>query len=438
MLSSLRRITRSKFVRNVAIVASGTAAAQAITIAFAPIITRLYGPEAFGLLGSFIAVCAIITPVAALAYPMAIVLPAKDSDAKGVARLSAYISIGVAGATLLVVAIGGERLLTLLQAETIAGYAYLIPLNLLFAALLQIAQQWLIRKKYFHIKAKIAVLQALFVNGAKTGFGFINPVGATLIVLTTIGGLVHTAMVYFAVIRAKAEKKRLVDNNLGVDQTPLLSIAKEHRDFPCYRAPQLFINAVSHNLPVLMLAGFFGPAAAGFYTLGKRILALPSQLIANSVGDVFYPRIAEAARNGEKITGVIVKATLALAGVGFAPAFVVFVFGPKLFGFVFGSEWAVAGEYARWLVLWTYFMFLNGPSVKALPVISGLKFFLYYTIIMLALRILSIAAGYYLFGSDICAIIFYSMVGAAVNITLIIIILFKSAQYDRANSLASL
>ncbi|UCZ56541.1 hypothetical protein LGV61_12545 [Desulfurispirillum indicum] len=41
----LTKLYNSKFIRNVAIVASGTAAAQAITMAFAPIITRIYGPE---------------------------------------------------------------------------------------------------------------------------------------------------------------------------------------------------------------------------------------------------------------------------------------------------------------------------------------------------------------------------------------------------------
>jgi O-antigen/teichoic acid export membrane protein len=65
-------------VRNVTIVASGTAGAQVITMAFAPLITRLYGPEAFGLLGTFVAILGIVTPLAALTYPIAIVLPKSD------------------------------------------------------------------------------------------------------------------------------------------------------------------------------------------------------------------------------------------------------------------------------------------------------------------------------------------------------------------------
>jgi len=44
------RLKRSAFVRQVAMVAGGTAAAQAVAIAGTPIVTRLYGPDAFGLL----------------------------------------------------------------------------------------------------------------------------------------------------------------------------------------------------------------------------------------------------------------------------------------------------------------------------------------------------------------------------------------------------
>lgn len=46
--SRINYFSRSKFVRNVLAVATGVAAAQAISLAFMPFLTRLYGPEAFG------------------------------------------------------------------------------------------------------------------------------------------------------------------------------------------------------------------------------------------------------------------------------------------------------------------------------------------------------------------------------------------------------
>ena len=45
----INRTWKSRFVRNVAVVASGNAGAQAIVMAFAPIITRLYVPKTFGI-----------------------------------------------------------------------------------------------------------------------------------------------------------------------------------------------------------------------------------------------------------------------------------------------------------------------------------------------------------------------------------------------------
>ena len=134
-------------------VASGTAGAQAIVIAFSPIITRLYGPEAFGILGTFMAIVAVITPIAALSCPIAIVLPREDSDARGIARLSAYIAVGVAALTALVLLIAGDHIVNLLQVQEVSSYIWLLPLVIIFAAWLQINEQWVIRKKLFGLKA---------------------------------------------------------------------------------------------------------------------------------------------------------------------------------------------------------------------------------------------------------------------------------------------
>ena len=92
----MKKIIRNKFVKNVMIVASGTAGAQLVTMLFSPIITRLYGPEAFGMMGTFMAIVNIIVPVAALTYPIAIVLAKKDNNARAIVNLSIFLSIIIA------------------------------------------------------------------------------------------------------------------------------------------------------------------------------------------------------------------------------------------------------------------------------------------------------------------------------------------------------
>src|SRR5699024_11784167 len=110
-------------------------------------------------------------------------------------------------------------------------------------------------------------------------------------------------------------------------------------------------------------------------------------LIGKSVGDVFYPRIAEAYNNDENVTNLIFKATVILAVIGIIPFGTVILFGPFLFSLVFGSDWFMAGEYARWIALWVYFMFINQPSVRSLPVLSAQAFHLKFTTVTFIVRV---------------------------------------------------
>jgi O-antigen/teichoic acid export membrane protein len=402
------RVWRSGFARNVAIVASGTAGAQAITMAFAPVITRIYGPEAFGLLGTFMAIVAVAVPIAALAYPIAIVLPRNERDALGLVRLSAILSFGIALLAVALLAFGGDWLTAMLGAESVVGYLFLIPMAMLFAAWTQIAQQWLIRKKLFGVVARSAIVNSLILNSAKSGIGWIHPVGAVLILLATLGHALHAALMFIGARRRYRAEPGADDEG---PRTPLKELAFRHRDFPLYRAPQNFINAASQSLPILMLAAFFGPIAAGFYTLAKMVMGMPTALVGKAVNDVFYPRITEAAHNGENLPRQIVQATVALLALGAVPFGLVVLFGPWLFGLVFGEDWVIAGEYARWLAFFFLFNFINKPSVAAVPVLGIQRGLLVYELFSTGAKVLGLVVGFYWFGSDVWAVALFSVVG---------------------------
>jgi len=418
----IRLLLNSKFARNVVIVASGSAGAQAISLVFSPVITRLYGPEAFGLLGTFLALVTILSPVAAFCYPIAIVLPNKDNEARGVVKLSIYISVLVATFLMSSFLAGGDTLIKLIGAGAVGSFVLLIPLIVLFNGWIQIANQWLIRKKQFHVTAKGAVAQAFVLNTIKVGVGWFYPFAAVLIILTTVGSALHLVILYLAGIKKKC-------NNLYQQHKahpPLLELAKRYYDFPVYRAPQALINAISRSLPVLILAAIFGPASAGYYAIGKRVLAMPSSLIGGSVRAVFYPRIVEAAHKNENLSKLIIKATLGLAAVGFFPFAAVVFFGPWLFGFVFGDEWVIAGNYARWLALWSFLGLINSPCVATIPVLNLQMHFLIYEIFSIGLRVIALFAGFYLFSNDVSSIILYSLAGVILNMLLILYTIFQS------------
>lgn len=430
--NKIKSISQSKFLHNVALVAMGTAGAQAITMVCAPIITRLYGPEAFGLLGTFQAILIIATPIAALTYPIAIVLPKSDDDAWGIAKLSARIAFFMALSLATILLIAGDEISTLLGAQSISKFLLLIPLAMFFSALQQIMQQWLIRKKQFKVTARVAVSQSFILNSAKTVTGLFYPFGFVLIVLTALSNMLYAAQLWLGARKWGMQGDKF--NRSVASDIDLKSLAYRHRDFPFYRAPQVFLNAISQGLPVLMLASFFGPASAGFYSLGRTVLDIPSTVLGEAVGQVFYPRIAKAANNHENLPILILKATALLGAVGFIPFFIVIILGPVLFEFVFGKEWYVAGEYARWLALWLYFMFINKPSNHAIPVLNIQRFYLIFTIVSLVVRSVALYVGFSYFKSDLAAIILFSISSVLINISIILIVLYRSVLFVKAGN----
>ena len=422
----IARLLSSVFVRNVAVVASGTAGAQAITIAFAPLITRLYGPEAYGVLGTFSAILAIASALAALNYPLAIVLPERDEDAAALALLSLLIALVASSLLLLILIAFHAALARWLELEALGPLLLLMPFALLFSTCVIVLKQWGIREKQFPILAKAELLQSIANNGAKAAIGSFIPTSAVLVGVTTLAPLLQTCLLF-----AGLKRPGRLGRFLSAQGRALVSIALRYRDFPLYRAPQNALNAVSQGLPVFLLAALAGPPAAGFYTLSRTVMALPSMLLAQSVGDVFYPRISEAHRLEEKRFRLILRATIALAGVGLAPFSLVIAFGPALFGFVFGEEWRPAGEYSRWMAIWLFSNFINRPCVVAIPVFALQHVLLIYEIGALVFRVSALVVGLLVLKSDLHAVALFSVVNSALNLVLIYVTLRVARRADR-------
>lgn len=416
MKEKLLVIKNSQFVRNVSIVATGTVGAHVISIAVSPIITRLYGPEAFGIMGTFNSLMSIIIPIAALTYPYAIVLPKKDEEAVSIMRLSIIISILISLILLFIIVFLKELIVNTFKLKEIELYLFLIPLVVIFAGLMKVIEQWKIRKREFKVNAQAMVLESTMLNGTKVGVGFFYPLASVLVITTAIQEGVRALLL---IVLSKPKKFNLKNIFKKKQQFTTKYLVKKYYDFPLFRAPEAFFNSITRGLPVLLLTAFFGPASAGFYTIGRTVLAIPSRLIGKSIGDVFYPRVAEAANNNENLSEIIKKATYALALLGIIPFGIVMAFGPFLFSFVFGSSWYVAGEYARWISLWSFSTFINRPSIRSLAVLNAQKFHLLFTVLNFVMGVTMLTIGFKVFDSDNIAIALFSISGAILNLGII-------------------
>ncbi|ENM3968826.1 oligosaccharide flippase family protein, partial [Vibrio cholerae] len=83
---------KSKYARNILTLITGTTIAQAIPILIAPILTRIYTPEDFGVLALFVAITSIFGAISNGRYELAIMLPIEDDDAINVSAIGLLIA----------------------------------------------------------------------------------------------------------------------------------------------------------------------------------------------------------------------------------------------------------------------------------------------------------------------------------------------------------
>lgn len=408
------KINSKSIIKDVFTVASGTVIAQVITFLMTPIITRIYGPTAYGVLGVFMSAVSIIGNTAALSYPQAIVLPKNEKESNSLVKISIVISVFMAIILALVIVLFNDLIINIFNLHSIDKYLMLLPLIILFTGIKLVYQQVNLRNKNFEIIAQVVIIYTFVKNLSKILVGTVFPTATTLILISTFSILFQTILL---IAKGNLNNNSQFSLTLNKDDW---HTAKKYKDFPLYRAPQTLFNSLSQNLPVMVFSIFFNPTIAGFYSLSKSILNIPINLISKSVGDALYPRLAKNYNANLSIKNTLRKSTLTLVLLGIIPFGIIILFGPYLFELVFGSSWNIAGEFARWMSLWLYFMFISRPAITAIPILGMQKEYLFFEVFTAIGKLAGLLFGIYVHGDPLIAVFYFSIIAGILNFLLII------------------
>ena len=130
--NQLRRLLpKNAFARGVSVLVGGTAGAQVLLVLAAPLLTRLYSPEDFGLLAVYASLLALIGVISSLRYELAIPLPEDDGEAANVAVLCLILVVISTILTGVLVLLMGSVIAAALGVPTLAGYLWLLPVGVL-------------------------------------------------------------------------------------------------------------------------------------------------------------------------------------------------------------------------------------------------------------------------------------------------------------------
>jgi O-antigen/teichoic acid export membrane protein len=365
MMQVLRALLpKGRLRRAVTVTVTGTAFGQIIVLAASPLLTRLYTPEDFGVLGVFSALLGIIGITVCLCYELAIPLAEDDASGVNLLALSLIVTAVISGAIGLAVGLWGGAISGWLNTEALGPLLWLLPVGLLAVGCSRVLTHWAIRRQAFGRITRTRISRGVGQAVVQLGGGFLalGPVG--LVLGQIIGQTAGITTLALAFRRSDGQLWR------AVGWHDMARVAVRFANQPRFGAGAALLSTGGRLAPALLIAAIHGAEAAGWFALAQRVLATPV-IFSVAVGQIYLSEAPRLARAGGEGMYALFKATswrlLAFGALSFG---VVVVAGPQLFALVFGVVWAEAGRYAQFLAFVAMGQFVVGPVLHTLVVLE--------------------------------------------------------------------
>ena len=193
----------------------------------------------------------------------------------------------------------------------------------------------------------------IFTNAGPGDLLGANIFGSSISMLVLMVGALKGRVAYFLEYFSRAK---------------IIQMARAYRKFPIYGLWPSLLDNVTLAMPVLFFTKFFDSVITGYYSLGMRIIQLPSSLLSTSISQVFHQKIANAQAATGEISYYVEQVFQKLVLIAI-PFLAVMLSAPLWFTLVFGQQWTVAGQYAMILAPGVALRF----TVSPISVVFGVR-----------------------------------------------------------------
>ncbi|WP_180085929.1 oligosaccharide flippase family protein [Acinetobacter sp. YH12145] len=365
------------FLKAVSVLAGGTAFAQLIGFVCLPILTRLYTPEDYSVLGVYVAIVAILAVISCLRFDIAIPIPENENDGKALLLLS-FLSNTIFSIILYVVLfISYPYIQHYKIIDQLSYWIWLIPLGVFVSGFYSALQYWATRHKRFKDIAKTRITQAISGNTASLAGGMLSVGFGGLIIgqlLNFSGGLFKLAV--------SAKKDLAV-----VKSSPLKTTFAKYSNFPKYSTFEALANTSAIQLPLIIIASFLIGPEVGYLMLAMKVLGIPMGLIGSAMSQVYLSHAPAYHQKGElfEYTKSILRKILKLV---IFPFLILLLISPYIFGYIFGTQWADIGYYISAMIPWYFMQMLSSPVSMSLHIIEEQKIALILQIFGFFIRVI--------------------------------------------------
>jgi len=336
---------RSGAAGNAAVLVVGTAAGQLISIAGAPLLSRLYDSAAFGTYGVFMGSYGIAALLSSGQYHLAILVARDESEADGLLVVCGLVAVAVTLVAALAVAVAVPFL-----PVRLGRVAWLLVPAILVAGILQALTAWWTRRGDFRRVAASTIGRAVALLSMQAVAAFADAAGG--LVLGQVASLAVVAYLLGGPASVRLHQSALTRRRIRI-------AARRWARFPFLVLPRALVHAFAQNGTFFVFIGVFGSAAGGLYWLAYRIIGLPGVVIGDAVRQVVWQRVGQSTPSEGRRTIVVTISSLGAVGIPLLGA--AWFAAPGSFALAFGEIWRPAGEYASWLAIGLIAEFMSTP-----------------------------------------------------------------------------
>lgn len=334
--------------------ATGTVIAQAMSTLLSPVLSRLFSPTAFGLVGLFSALTYMIGSVACLRYDVTVLLPEKKEDATHQLTISLLADLVVTAGCALVVWAWGAPVAALFNSPGLVPYLWMLPVATFMYGIYYALNYWISRARQYFRLSLARILNSTAMNAWQLGSGLLNGDAGGLIFGNVLGLSINSIVMAADVLRVDWQFMRSHLTFSG-----LMKGIKRYKNFPLLDTWATLVSSSAGQIAFFLLGIFFSSQEIGYYNLGYRVLRFPMLLVGAAIAQVFYQRAA-AAKHDPALANTTEELLRWLLWVVAMPMLVLGVAGKQIFVVIFGAPWAEAGVYTQILSLWSLGFFLAG------------------------------------------------------------------------------
>ena len=251
---------KESFAFDVLTLAGGTTFAQIITILSVPVLTRLYGPQDFGVWTLYISITSIISVIACLRYEYSIMLPESDEEAVNLLGLSFLAVVFVSGLTLPILWYFKEPIAGILNSQQIGDYLWLVPPFIFVSGLFLALNNWNSRTKLFKRLSLSRVFSSVSSTATQIGLGFAEKIGAGGLIIGSLAGQSIATVVLGGQIWR--DDRKLIVRSLNWKK--VYQGFKKYRKFSLMDTWGALMNSVSWQLPAFILAALLHAYSSRF------------------------------------------------------------------------------------------------------------------------------------------------------------------------------